>query len=121
MLFARLEEDAVAGPDDLDRPAAVMAAAAIMGVVFFSFALGPERTIKEFGIALGAAILIDALVVRLTLVPAVMWLLDGKAWYMPRWLDRVLPRLTIEPPVSEPPSVEPTLRPVPAGASAADD
>jgi RND superfamily putative drug exporter len=73
---------------------------------------------KEFGLALGVAILIDAFVVRLTLVPAVMWLLDGKAWYIPRWLDRVLPRLTIEPPVSEPPSPEQPLRPAPAGASA---
>ncbi len=99
----------------------VMAAAAIMAVVFFSFVLGPERTIKEFGLALGAAILIDAFVVRLTLVPAVMWLLDRRAWYMPAWLDRILPRLTIEPPVSEAPSAQPSLRPVPAGAGAAGD
>jgi RND superfamily putative drug exporter len=42
----------------------------------------------------------DAFVVRLTLVPAIMHLLDGRAWYMPRWLDRMLPRVTIEPPTS---------------------
>jgi RND superfamily putative drug exporter len=97
----------------------VTAAAAIMAVVFFSFVLGPERTIKEFGVALGAAIVIDAFVVRLTLVPAVMWLLDRWAWYMPPWLDRILPRLTIEPPVREAPAPRAIGRPAPAGASAA--
>jgi hypothetical protein len=50
-----------------------------------------------------------------------MWLLDRRAWYMPAWLDRILPRLTIEPPVSEPQLPEPPLRPVPAGASASGD
>jgi RND superfamily putative drug exporter len=128
-LVSRIREEYVQG--DAPRPAiidgmgaigrVVMAAAAIMAVVFFSFVLGPERTIKEFGVALGAAIVIDAFLVRLTLVPAVMWLLDRRAWYMPAWLDRILPRLTIEPPVSEPRLPEPALRPVPAGASASGD
>jgi RND superfamily putative drug exporter len=128
-LVSRIREEYVHG--DEPRPAivdgmgaigrVVMAAAAIMAVVFFSFVLGPERAIKEFGIALGAAILIDAFLVRLTLVPAVMWLLNGRAWYMPRWLDRILPRLTIEPPVGEPRSAEPPLRPAPAGANAGGD
>jgi RND superfamily putative drug exporter len=86
----------------------VVAAATIMATVFFSFLLGDSRIIKEFGLALGVAIVADAFVVRLTLVPAVMYLLDGRAWYMPRWLDRVLPRITIEPPTSGP---EPTQRP----------
>ncbi len=76
----------------------VVAAACIMGTVFFAFLIGDERTIKEFGVALGVAIITDAFVVRLTLVPAVMYLLDEKAWYMPKWLDKVLPRLTIEAP-----------------------
>ncbi|MCC6222937.1 MAG: MMPL family transporter [Thermoleophilia bacterium] len=79
----------------------VVAAALIMSVVFFSFVLGPDRIIKEFGVALGAAIVIDAFVVRLVFVPALMWLLGERAWYMPRWLDRLLPNLTIEPPVAE--------------------
>jgi uncharacterized membrane protein YdfJ with MMPL/SSD domain len=128
-LVSRIREEYVHG--DASRPAiidgmgaigrVVMAAAAIMAVVFFSFVLGPERTIKEFGVALGAAIVIDAFLVRLTLVPAVMWLLDRRAWYMPAWLDRILPRLTIEPPVSERQLPEPPLRPVPAGASASGD
>jgi RND superfamily putative drug exporter len=128
-LVSRIREEYVHG--DEPRPAildgmgaigrVVTAAALIMSVVFFSFVLGSDRTIKEFGVALGAAIVIDAFLVRLTLVPAVMWLLDRKAWYMPAWLDRILPRLTIEPPVSEPPSPQPSLRPLPAGASAGGD
>jgi RND superfamily putative drug exporter len=87
-----------------------MAAAAIMGVVFWAFVLTDDRTIKSFGLGLGVAILVDALLVRMLLVPALMHLLGKYAWYMPRWVDRVLPRLTIEPeeehplpaPVSEP-------------------
>jgi RND superfamily putative drug exporter len=90
-------------------------------VLFFSFMLAPDRVTKEFGLALGVAILIDAFVVRLTLVPAVMWLLDRRAWYMPAWLDRILPRLTIEPPVTEPPTPEPMRQPIPAGAAAGGD
>lgn len=81
----------------------VVAAATIMATVFFSFLLGDMRAIKEFGLALGVAIVVDAFVVRLTLVPALMYLLDGRAWYMPRWLDRVLPRITIEPPTERDP------------------
>jgi putative drug exporter of the RND superfamily len=98
----------------------VMAAALIMSVLFFSFMLTPDRATKEFGLALGVAILIDAFVVRLTLVPAVMWLLDGKAWYVPMWLDRILPRVTIEPPVSEVPPFKPP-RLVPVAATAGGD
>jgi putative drug exporter of the RND superfamily len=128
-LVSRIREEYVHG--DEPRPAiidgmgaigrVVMAAALIMSVVFFSFMLAPDRVTKEFGLALGVAILIDAFVVRLTLVPAVMWLLDRKAWYMPAWLDRILPRLTIEPPVTEPPTPEPTRQPIPAGAAAGGD
>ena len=124
-LVSRIREEYVHG--DRPRPAiidgmgaigrVVMAAALIMSVLFFSFMLAPDRVTKEFGLALGVAILIDAFIVRLTLVPAVMWLLDRRAWYMPAWLDRILPRVTIEPPVSEPPAPEPP-RPVPVPAPA---
>ena len=75
-------------------------AAVIMGVVFFAFVLGDDRIVKSFGLGLGVAILVDALLVRLILVPAVMHLLGRGAWYIPRWLDRALPKLTIEPPES---------------------
>ncbi|MGH3071440.1 MAG: MMPL family transporter [Gaiellaceae bacterium] len=76
----------------------VVAAAVIMGTVFAAFILTPDRISKEFGLLLAIAILTDALVVRMTLVPAFLTLMHEKSWYMPRWLDRGLPNLTIEPP-----------------------
>jgi RND superfamily putative drug exporter len=76
----------------------VVAAAVIMGTVFAAFILTPERISKEFGLLLAVAILTDALVVRMTLVPAFLTLMGERSWYMPAWLDRLLPNLTIEPP-----------------------
>ncbi len=76
----------------------IVAAALIMSAVFFAFLTGVDRTIKEFGLGLGMAIVLDAFVIRLTLVPAFMYLLDEKAWYIPRWLDKILPRLTVGAP-----------------------
>jgi RND superfamily putative drug exporter len=79
----------------------IFAAGTIMVVVFFAFVLGDDRTVKEFGVGLGFAILMDAFIVRMVLVPAVMNMLGDKAWYMPKWLDRLLPHLTIEAPEDE--------------------
>jgi putative drug exporter of the RND superfamily len=76
----------------------VVAAAIIMGTVFSAFILTPDRISKEFGLLLAFAILTDALIVRMTLVPALLTMLGERAWYIPRWLDRLLPDLTIEPP-----------------------
>ena len=76
----------------------VVAAALIMGTVFSAFILTPDRISKEFGLLLAVAILTDALIVRMTLVPAFLTLLGEKSWYIPRWLDRLLPNLTIESP-----------------------
>jgi putative drug exporter of the RND superfamily len=76
----------------------VVAAAVIMGTVFAAFILTADRISKEFGLLLAVAILVDALVVRMTLVPAFLTMLGEKAWYMPRWLDRLLPDITIESP-----------------------
>jgi RND superfamily putative drug exporter len=76
----------------------VVAAAIIMGTVFAAFILTPDRISKEFGLLLAFAILTDALVVKMTLVPAFLTLMGEKSWYIPRWLDRVLPNFTIEPP-----------------------
>jgi putative drug exporter of the RND superfamily len=76
----------------------IVAAAVIMGTVFAAFILGTDRIPKEFGLLLAVAILTDALIVRMTLVPALLTLLGERAWYIPRWLDRLLPNLTIEPP-----------------------
>ena len=74
----------------------VVAAAIIMATVFSAFILTPERVSKEFGLLLAVAILTDALIVKMTLIPAFMTLIGEKTWYMPRWLDRLLPNLTIE-------------------------
>jgi RND superfamily putative drug exporter len=76
----------------------VVAAALIMSVVFAAFILSADRIPKEFGLLLAVAILTDALIVRMTLVPAFLTLLKEKSWYIPRWLDRALPNVTIEPP-----------------------
>jgi RND superfamily putative drug exporter len=76
----------------------VVAAALIMGTVFAAFILSADRVPKEFGLLLAIAILTDALVVRMTLVPSLLVLLRERSWYIPRWLDRALPNVTIEPP-----------------------
>jgi RND superfamily putative drug exporter len=75
----------------------ITAAAAIMVVVFGSFALTGERVITEFGLGLAMAILLDALVIRCLLVPALMQLVGRSAWWFPSWLERRLPRVAIEP------------------------
>jgi putative drug exporter of the RND superfamily len=74
----------------------ISAAAAIMICVFLSFMLGDERTIKEFGFGLAAAVFLDALVVRCVLLPAVLELLGPRTWWLPRWLDTRLPHINIE-------------------------
>jgi RND superfamily putative drug exporter len=76
----------------------VVAAALIMGTVFAAFILNGDRIPKEFGLLLAIAILTDALIVRMTLVPALLTLLRERSWYIPGWLDGVLPDITIEPP-----------------------
>jgi putative drug exporter of the RND superfamily len=76
----------------------VVAAALIMGTVFAAFILTADRISKEFGLLLAVAILTDALIVRMTLVPAFFTMLKEKTWYIPNWLDRLLPDITIEPP-----------------------
>jgi RND superfamily putative drug exporter len=75
----------------------ITAAAAIMIVVFGSFILGGQRVIKEFGVGLAAAIFVDAVVIRTALVPALMLLMGKANWWFPRWLDRALPRIHVEP------------------------
>ena len=75
----------------------ITAAATIMVCVFASFALGDDLTVKLFGIGLAVAVFLDAFVIRTALVPAIMYLLGEKAWWLPRWLDRVLPRVGVEP------------------------
>jgi len=74
----------------------ITAAAAIMICVFLSFMFGNERVLKEFGFGLAAAVLLDALVVRCVLLPAVLELLGPRTWWLPRWLDERLPHINIE-------------------------
>ena len=74
----------------------ITAAAAIMVTVFFSFVLGDEPNAKLIGLGLAVAVFLDATVVRMILVPATMELLGEANWYLPRWLDRILPNIHIE-------------------------
>jgi RND superfamily putative drug exporter len=74
----------------------ITAAAAIMVCVFLSFMLGNERSIKEFGFGLAAAVFLDAIVVRCVLLPAVLEILGPSTWRLPRWLDARLPHINIE-------------------------
>ena len=95
----------------------ITAAAAIMVFVFGSFVLNGDPTVKQFGIGLAVAVILDATVVRCLLVPALMILMGKINWYMPHWLDRILPRISIEgaeyfeqrdrPEAIEPSAVEP--------------
>jgi RND superfamily putative drug exporter len=71
----------------------ITAAASVMVIVFLSFMLNEQRVVNLFGFGLAFAILVDATLVRLVLVPATMDLAGRANWWMPRWLDRVLPRL----------------------------
>jgi RND superfamily putative drug exporter len=93
----RTGDNAAAVADGLAATARVItAAAAIMVVIFGSFLLEDDRVIKVFGTGLAAAILLDATLVRLLLVPATMELLGARNWWFPSWLDRRLPRIQIE-------------------------
>lgn len=74
----------------------VVAAAAIMTSVFLSFVPTPIDTIKLFGVALASAVLIDAFIIRLLLVPSLMTLFGKANWWVPRWLGRVLPNIRLE-------------------------
>jgi RND superfamily putative drug exporter len=74
----------------------IVAAAAIMVVVFGSFLLGGHRILQEFGFGLGFSVLVDALIIRSLLLPATMHLIGPANWALPGWLDRILPRLAIE-------------------------
>ena len=80
----------------------ITAAAAIMVTVFLSLAIGEDRIIKLFGLGLASAVFIDAVIIRSVLVPAIMQLLGERAWWFPNWLDRILPKLHVEPEEGDP-------------------
>jgi RND superfamily putative drug exporter len=90
-------ENATAVADGLALTARVItAAAAIMFCVFGSFVISDLRVLKVFGMGLAVAVLVDATIVRMVLVPATMELLGRANWWMPKWLDRLLPRVDVE-------------------------
>ena len=103
-LVTRMREEYVHGADAAQAVVTgfghgarvVTAAAIIMISVFAGFILSPESIIKSIGFALGVAVLFDAFVVRMTIVPAVMALLGRAAWWLPSWLDRILPNVDVE-------------------------
>ena len=95
--YDRTGDNAVAVADGLAVTARVITAAAlIMFCVFGAFVLGDDRSLKLFGFGLAIAVLIDATIVRMVLVPATMELLGDKNWWLPAWLDRILPRIDVE-------------------------
>ena len=90
--YDRTHDNATAVADGLALTARVItAAAAIMVCVFGGFVLGDDRALKLFGFGLAVAVLVDATIVRLVLVPATMELLGDRNWWLPKWLDRILP------------------------------
>ncbi len=76
----------------------ITAAAFIMLLVFASFILGGQLIIKEFGLGLAAGVAVDAIIIRMAVVPSVMFLLGKANWWFPGWLDRILPNLSVESP-----------------------
>ncbi|MDQ7905022.1 MMPL family transporter [Phytohabitans sp. ZYX-F-186] len=126
-LVSRMREDYVRGEEPREAietgfrhsTRVVAAAALIMMAVFAGFIAEHDPFIKMIGFSLAAAVFLDAFVVRMAIVPAVMALLDHRAWWLPRWLDRILPRVDVEgaslerDPLGAP---EPEREPVPASA-----
>ena len=121
-LVSRVREEYLATGDNAEAVArglsatsrVISAAAAIMVAVFLSFALSDQRVIKEFGIGLSVAIFLDATVIRLILVPAAMQLMSDANWWLPGWLDRMVPSLGFGGP-EEPEGPEALAEPVAGG------
>ena len=103
-LVSRIHEEWVRDGDNTDAVTrglaatgrVITAAAAIMVVIFGSFALGGERTIKLFGISFATAVFLDAFVIRSLLVPSFMQIMGRANWWLPGWLDRLLPDVHLE-------------------------
>ena len=87
-----------------DTGGVIVTAAAIMACVFASFGLAGVRTISEFGVGLAVAVLADAFLLRMTVVPALMHLIGQRNWAIPSWLDRALPRVSVESPGTDSPA-----------------
>ncbi len=119
-LVSRMNEEWVHGrrnpvavrTGQLETGRVITAAATIMICVFLTFSFMGSRDVAEFGIGLAAAVALDAFILRTVLVPAVMHLFGDANWWLPRWLDRRLPHLAIEPPepAPAPPVPAPAIR-----------
>jgi RND superfamily putative drug exporter len=117
-LVSRMYEQWLTEPDNrravhvgqVETARVITAAATIMLVVFLTFSVLGQRDIAEFGIGLAVAVALDAFILRTVLVPALMHLCGAANWWLPRWIDRRLPHLAIEPRASAPAAT-------PAGAS----
>jgi RND superfamily putative drug exporter len=95
--YLRTGDNGLAVADGLAMTARVItAAAAIMICVFLAFVLGPELTIKQIGLGLASAIFIDATLVRMVLVPSTMEILGKANWWLPKWLDPLIPHIGFE-------------------------
>lgn len=95
--FDRTGDNTTAVADGVAATARVITAAAlIMVCVFAAFVLGPDRQMKLFGLGMAFAVFIDATVVRMLLVPATMELLGNRNWWIPKWIDKVLPSIDVE-------------------------
>jgi RND superfamily putative drug exporter len=103
-LVSQIEEHVHGGEDNkssvisglVTSARVITAAACIMVFVFGSFLLNGDPTVKQFGVGLAIAVVLDATVVRCLLVPALMVLMGNHNWYMPRWLDKLVPHMSIE-------------------------
>jgi RND superfamily putative drug exporter len=95
--FDRTGDNGGAVADGLAATARVITAAAlIMVCVFGAFVLGNDRQLKLFGLGMAVAVFVDATIVRMILVPATMELLGDRNWWIPKWLDRILPHINVE-------------------------
>ena len=113
--YDRTKDNAVAVADGLAATARVITAAAlIMVCVFLSFVIGDDRSLKMFGLGLAIAVAVDATIVRMLLVPATMELLGDRNWWIPKWLDRILPNIDVEGHQDDQ-VLEPDREPVPTG------
>ena len=109
-LLSRVREEYLASGDNdasvirgiASTARVITSAALIMISVFLGFVLGDDPAIKMFGLGLATAILVDATIVRMVLVPATMKLLGDANWWIPGWLDRLLPAIDVEGPAGLP-------------------
>jgi RND superfamily putative drug exporter len=115
--YLRTGDNRTAVADGLANTARVItAAAAIMVTVFGAFVLEDQVFLKLAGLGLATAVFVDATVVRMILVPATMELLGDRNWWLPRWLDRLLPHVDVDGAASHP-----TVAPATAESSRPDD